>query len=85
MGSIAEIAVAPQPIKNKGKQREGTNQTAEPAGLVLISDGKTRPLHDLIEKHGDSLRIATDAETTFAAITGSHNRVVIMLTCEGRD
>jgi hypothetical protein len=72
-GTSADVAIAVQPSKNRGKKEKDEG----PPGLHVIEDGKTRPLQELLEEHGDDLRIATDAETTFAAITGSHIRVSI--------
>jgi hypothetical protein len=74
-GATADIAIAPQPSKIKGKQKEGTESSLVIAALDVLPDGKTRSLRELTSEHGDSLRIATNAETTFAAITGSHTRV----------
>ena len=45
------------------------------SSLDIVEDASTRALDDLKAEYGDSLRIAVDPATSFAAITGSHLRV----------
>ena len=78
-GATTEVYVAPQQSqkkKSKEKEDEGCD-TSSPsvASLTLLPDARLKPLDDLQLQYGDTLRVAVNAETSFAAITGSHIRV----------
>ena len=77
-GATTEVYVAPQQSqkkRSKGKD-EGCDTPSSPvAPLTLLPDARLKTLDDLQLQHGDMLRVAVDAETSFAAITGSHIRV----------
>lgn len=77
-GATTEVYVAPQQSqKKKSKEKDEGCDTSSPsvASLTLLSDARLKPLDDLQLQYGDTLRVAVDAETSFAAITGSHIRV----------
>ena len=60
----------------KAKGEDITAEDSAPAsGLNVVDDAAIRSLEDLRGQYGDSLRVAVDPETTFAALTGSHIRV----------
>ena len=69
----SEIWIAPQSSAKRKSKSEVQNIL--PSELIPISNAKTRPLIDLIQEHGDSLRIAIEPEAIYAAITGTHVRV----------
>lgn len=85
------VYIAPQPSqarKNKKRKRESSaieeeddqvpgQVDAAHTGLQPIDpcEVSDRSLHELVEKYGETLRIAVDHDTSFAAITGSHIRV----------
>lgn len=76
----SEVWVAPQNVqKQKAKKAKAQNEDFEDpfqvSSLEIIEGGKTKPMSELVERYGASLRIAVDHETSFAAITGSHIRV----------
>jgi hypothetical protein len=75
-GSTAEVAVAPQSRKGKTAD-DAAGEDAQVPRLQVIPNAESVPFFDLAARYGDTLRIATDPETTFAAITGSHVRVCI--------
>ena len=75
-GVQTEVFIAPQPSqKRKAKERGEDEQPVLATQLEIIVDAQARPLRELRDTHGNRLRIATDAETTFSAVTGSHIRV----------
>ena len=47
----------------------------KPPELNIVPDAKSRSLADLQQEYGDKLRIASDPDAIYAAITGSHIRV----------
>ncbi|KDQ54862.1 hypothetical protein JAAARDRAFT_352005 [Jaapia argillacea MUCL 33604] len=75
-GECMEVYLAPQiSAKRKAKERGEVHEEPPPAtNLDIVPDAKLRTLADLNEAYGDTLRIAVDPETSFAAITGSHIR-----------
>jgi predicted pyridoxine 5'-phosphate oxidase superfamily flavin-nucleotide-binding protein len=73
-GADVDVAVAPQARKGK----KGEEGIADAPRLQLL-DAKSVPFAELIAQSGDALRLAADPETTFAAITGSHIRVRLLV------
>ena len=74
LDSDTEDLPPPPPTKQaKGKQKA----VEEIGSLAPIAKEETSSLTmaQLVAKYGDTLRIAVDHETSFAAITGSHIRV----------
>ena len=69
----SEIWIAPQSSAKRKLKSEV--QDILPSKLISIANAKTRPLLDLIQEHGDNLRIAIEADAIYAAITGTHVRV----------
>ncbi|OCH96710.1 hypothetical protein OBBRIDRAFT_787280 [Obba rivulosa] len=96
-GAAAEVYVAPQASAKRKAQSKGEEAPDEPtpvATLDEVPDAALRPLEDLRRQYGDGLRIATDHEISFAAITGSHIRpskltpmvyTALQLITRGRD
>ena len=81
-GATTEVYIAPQQSqkrKSKGKGKERDQDQDQPgdtlSSLTLLPDARSRTLEDLQLQYGEELRIAVDAETSFAAIIGSHIRV----------
>ena len=75
-GVTSEVWVAPQAsAKRKGKVEGEESANVSPSKLIPIPNAKDRPLVDLVPQYGDNLRIAIEAEATYAAITGTHIRV----------
>lgn len=78
-GTTTEVYVAPQQSqkkKSKEKEKEKEKDQADTlSSLTLRPDARSRTLEDLQLQYGEALRIAVDAETSFAAIIGSHIRV----------
>jgi oxalate---CoA ligase len=75
-GATTEVYIAPQQSqkrKSKGKEKEKGGDTL--SSLTLLPDARSRTLEDLQLQFGEALRVAVDAETSFAAIIGSHIRV----------
>jgi hypothetical protein len=69
-----EVYVAPQQSqKRKLKEKDQPGDVL--SSLTLLPDARSRTLEDLQLQYGEALRVAVDAETSFAAITGSHIRV----------
>lgn len=69
-----EVYIAPQQIqKRKSKEKDQRGDVS--LSLSLLPDAGSRTLEDLQLQYGEALRVAVDAETSFAAITGSHIRV----------
>ena len=80
--ATTEVYIAPQQSqkrKSKGKGKEKEKEKDQPgdmlSSLTLLSDARSKTLEDLQLQHGEALRVAVDAETSFAAIIGSHIRV----------
>ena len=73
-GTTTEVHIAPQQSQ-KRKAKSSVDDAPPVTLLALLSDARTATLDELQPKYGDTLRVAVDAETSFAAITGSHNRV----------
>ena len=77
-GLVSEVHIAPQTSAKRKAAAKG-EEVAEGVSpsLDLVEDARHRHLKDLKREYGDSLRIAVDPETSFAAITGSHIRVCV--------
>ncbi|EPQ61082.1 hypothetical protein GLOTRDRAFT_113540 [Gloeophyllum trabeum ATCC 11539] len=75
-GDTTEVYIAPQTsAKRKAKERGEAHEESAPATtLDVIEDAKSKSLAELQVQYGNTLRIAVDPETSFAAITGSHIR-----------
>jgi transcription factor C subunit 3 len=72
-GARTEVYIAPQQSqKKKSKEKD---QRGDVLSLTLLPDARSRTLEDLQLQYGEALRVAVDAETSFAAITSSHIRV----------
>ncbi|EEB92638.1 hypothetical protein MPER_08822, partial [Moniliophthora perniciosa FA553] len=81
-GITSEVRIAPQvSAKRKANARGEAHVETQPPRLELVPDAKTRSMGDLQIEYGDKLRIACDPDATYAAITGSHLRVIT----RGRD
>ena len=77
-GNTSEVWVAPQTsAKRKAKASGQEHVETQPAQLEPIPNAKTTPLEELVDVHGDRLRIAVEPQAIFAAVTGSHIRVRI--------
>jgi hypothetical protein len=77
-GATTEVYIAPQQSqkkKSKEKDEGGNASSSSAASLTLLPDARSKTLDDLQLQCGDALRVAVDAETSFAAISGSHIRV----------
>ncbi|KAH9178894.1 hypothetical protein EDB89DRAFT_2111752 [Lactarius sanguifluus] len=72
-GTTTEVHIAPQQSQ-KRKAKSSVDGTPPVTSLALLPDARSTTLDELQLKYGDTLRVAVDAETSFAAITGSHNR-----------
>ncbi|KAI0320447.1 hypothetical protein OF83DRAFT_1213502 [Amylostereum chailletii] len=92
LNSSTEVYVAPQ--ASRKREKEDADEPSIPGKLEIIPESKTRTWIDLWQHHGDTLRIAVDPETTFAALTGSHIRptkltpmvyTILQLITRGRD
>ncbi|KAF7340022.1 B-block-TFIIIC domain-containing protein [Mycena venus] len=74
-GVTSEVWIAPQnSAKRKAKAKGEETVEVAPPRLDIVPDAKNRSLEDLKTQYGDKLRIATDPDTTYAAITGTHIR-----------
>jgi oxalate---CoA ligase len=73
-GATTEVYVAPQQSQKK-KSKEKDQASNVLSSLTLLPDARSRTLEDLQLQYGEALRVAVDAETSFAAIIGSHIRV----------
>jgi hypothetical protein len=73
-GITTEVYIAPQQSQ-KRKAKNAVDDTTPVTLLALLPEVGSTTLDDLQLKYGDTLRVAVDAETSFAAITGSHIRV----------
>ncbi|KAJ7630526.1 hypothetical protein FB45DRAFT_915784 [Roridomyces roridus] len=74
-GVTSEVWIAPQnSAKRKAKAKGEETVQVDPPRLDLVPDAKDRTLEDLVAQYGDQLRLATDPEATYAAITGTHIR-----------
>lgn len=80
LGVTFEVWIAPQ-ISAKRKAREKGEEHIEtkPTELELVPDAKNRTLEDLKQEYADKLRIALDPDAIYAAITGSHIRVRLII------
>ena len=77
-GATTEVYIAPQQSqkrKSKGKEKDQVQHGDALSSLALLPDARSRTLEDLQLQYGEELRVAVDAETSFAAINGSHIRV----------
>lgn len=77
-GTTTEVYIAPQQSqkrKLKGKDQDQDQRIDTLSSLTLLPDARSRTLEDLQLRYGDALRVAVDAETSLAAIIGSHIRV----------
>ncbi len=73
-GTTTEVHIAPQQSQ-KRKVKSSVDDAPPVTLLALLPDARSTTLDDLQLKYGDTLRVAVDAETSFAAITSSHIRV----------
>jgi hypothetical protein len=73
-GITTEVYIAPQQSQKK-KAKSAVDDTTTVTLLALLPEAESTTLDDLQLKYGDTLRVAVHAETSFAAITGSHIRV----------
>ncbi|CAK5265268.1 unnamed protein product [Mycena citricolor] len=72
-GITSEVWIAPQTsAQRKAKEKGQVAKVNERVTLDLVDDAKNRTLQDLEAEYGDKLRIATDPQTTYVAITGTH-------------
>jgi hypothetical protein len=79
LGASTEVYIAPQSSAKRKAKAKGEVVAEEVAPVLnIIPDAKFRPLDDLKIEYGDSLRIAVDPHTSFAAISGSHIRVGVV-------
>ncbi|KAF8506874.1 hypothetical protein F5888DRAFT_45373 [Russula emetica] len=72
----SEVYIAPQQSqkrKSKGKEKD-QDQRGDTLSSLTLPDARSRTLEDLRLQYGEALRVAVDAETSFAAIIGSHIR-----------
>jgi len=79
-GATTEVYIAPQQSQKKRKSKEKDEggdalSSTSVASLTLLPDARSKTLDDLQLQYGETLRVAVDAETSFAAIIGSHIRV----------
>ena len=72
-----EVHIAPQQSQ-KRKVKSSAEDTPPVTSLVSLPDAESTTLDDLQLKYGGTLRVAVDAETSFAAITGSPIRVCFL-------
>lgn len=72
-----EVYIAQQTSAKRKAQAKGEElvKAEDTPSLDVVEDASTRSLDDLSAEYGESLRIAVDPATSFAAITGSHLRV----------
>jgi hypothetical protein len=75
-GISSEVYIAPQAsAKRKAAAKGEVHVDEPPPSLILVENARERSLEDLKAEYGEDVRIAVDAETSLAAITGSHIRV----------
>ena len=75
-GREQEGETASLPPVKKGQHKKRAAPPAPTHTLVSLgADDVLRPLEDLLEEHGDRLRVTVSPEASWVAITGSHNRV----------
>jgi hypothetical protein len=85
-GATTEVFIAPQQSqkrKSKGKEKDQGQRGDTLSSLTLLPDARSRTLEDLQLQYGEALRVAVDAETSLAAIIGSHIRVRFLLISIG--
>ncbi|THU88448.1 hypothetical protein K435DRAFT_830546 [Dendrothele bispora CBS 962.96] len=74
-GIESEVWIAPQTsAKRKANAKGEKHVEMKPPELNIVPDAKSRSLADLQQEYGDKLRIASDPDAIYAAITGSHIR-----------
>jgi hypothetical protein len=86
--AATEVYIAPQ-LSAKRRvvkgESEADGKAQDPVStLDVIRDAKGRTLEELRRDYGDTLRIAVDPKTSFAAITGSHIRVRDLIFDQGK-
>lgn len=75
------VYIAPQPsvVRKQAKAQSAapSEPSNSPAKLESLASAEVQEssLPELIQKYGETLRIAVDHETSFQAITGTHVRV----------
>ncbi|KAJ7071454.1 hypothetical protein C8F01DRAFT_1110582 [Mycena amicta] len=74
-GITSQVWIAPQNSQKRKAKEKGQEivQTAPPT-LDIVPDAKTLSLDQLKDQYADQLRIATNPDTTYAALTGTHIR-----------
>ena len=84
-GATTEVYIpSQQSQKRKSKEKDqGGHMSPSVTSLTLILDARSRTLEDVQLQYGEALRVAVDAETSFAAIVGSHIRVGFPLVSTG--
>lgn len=82
-GRSTDVYIPAQPRVGKRAKNSKQDGAAEEEAvkLEIIPDGRTLPLQELVDKHGNSLRVAVDTETCYVALTGSHARVRLEFSC----
>lgn len=83
-GATTEVYIAPQHSQKKRKPKEkdesgDASASLSVASLTLLPDVRSKTLDNLQLQYGETLRVAVNAETSFAAIIGSHIRVGLLL------
>jgi transcription factor C subunit 3 len=82
-GATTEVYIAPQQSQKKRKPEKDESGDASAsssvASLTLLPDVRSKTLDNLQLQYGETLRVAVNAETSFAAIIGSHIRVGFLL------
>ncbi|KAJ7293167.1 hypothetical protein C8J57DRAFT_1268269 [Mycena rebaudengoi] len=71
----SEVWLAPQNSAVRKAKAKGEEMIkTPPPKLDIVPDAKNRSLAELQAQYGDELRLATDPDTTYAAVTGTHIR-----------
>nr|GAT43664.1 predicted protein [Mycena chlorophos] len=74
-GITSQVWIAPQNSQKRKAKAKGEEivETAPPT-LNIVPNAASRSLDDLKAQYGDQLRVATNSDTTYAALTGTHIR-----------
>ncbi|KAG8890984.1 hypothetical protein FRC00_014238, partial [Tulasnella sp. 408] len=79
-GGSSPVYIAPQPsvVRKQAKAQTAapSESSSSPAKLESLASAEVQEssLPELVQKYGETLRIAVDHETSFQAITGTHVR-----------